>query len=132
MDQKDSVNAVLFFADSFTWPEALRSFMQAEAELYAEPLELMTSLAPEYPMAPSEKIVESRVKILSFLVDQVRTVILIGYDGCRGLQMTVRASDLFHLGHSQTLYKKGVFVLHILIFYATLVKCNYPGNYIAF
>ena len=75
MDQKDSVNAVLFFADSFTWPEALRSFMQAEAELYAEPLELMTSLAPEYPMAPSEKIVESRVKILSFLVDQVRTVI---------------------------------------------------------
>lgn len=71
MDQKDSVNAVIFFADSFTWPEALRSFMQAEAELFAEPLELLTSLAPEYPLAPSEKIVESRVKILSFLVDQV-------------------------------------------------------------
>lgn len=76
MDQKDSVNAVIFFADSFTWPEALRSFMQAEAELYAEPLELMTSLAPEYPMAPSDKLVESRVKILSFLVDQVNAYIL--------------------------------------------------------
>ena len=71
MDQKDSVNAVIFFADSFTWPEALRSFMQAEPELYAEPLELMNSLAPEYPMAHSDKIVESRVKILSFLADQV-------------------------------------------------------------
>ena len=71
------MNAVIFFADSFTWPEALRSFMQAEAELYAEPLELMTSLAPEYPMAPSDKLVESRVKILSFLVDQVNISIYI-------------------------------------------------------
>ena len=71
IDQKDSVNAVIFFADSFTWPEALRSFMQAEPELYAEPLEFMNNLTPEYPLAPSEKIVESRVKILSFLADQV-------------------------------------------------------------
>jgi nucleosome-remodeling factor subunit BPTF len=71
MDQKDSVNAVFFFMDSFTWPECLRSYLQSDPILYAEPLEVMSTMAPEYPLASPDKLVESRVKVLSFLADQI-------------------------------------------------------------
>ncbi len=71
MDQKDSVNAVFFFMDSFTWPECLRSFLQADPTLNAEPLDILTKVAPEYPFAPAEKLVGCRVRVLSFLADQI-------------------------------------------------------------
>jgi nucleosome-remodeling factor subunit BPTF len=40
LDQKDSVNCLFFFMDSFSWPEGLRSYLSSDPVTYEEPLKV--------------------------------------------------------------------------------------------
>ncbi len=69
MDQKDSINCVIYFTDSVTWPETLRMFLQSDAS-YEEPLKILQTC--DYPFADSsEAMLNNRVQVLSFLCDQI-------------------------------------------------------------
>lgn len=62
-DVKDSVNSTLYFVDSMTWPEVLRAYCESDPE-YRHVLPLQEG--EDYPYQP----LESKVKVLQFLVDQ--------------------------------------------------------------
>lgn len=64
LDQKDSVNSVMYFIDGVTWPETLRAFIESDATFESQCLKILNSC--EYPYTD----VENRLKILQFLVDQ--------------------------------------------------------------
>ncbi len=49
MDHKDSINALFFFVDSMTWPEALRQFLASDPQVFAEPLAVLNEYQ-EYPV----------------------------------------------------------------------------------
>lgn len=62
-DVKDSVNSTLYFVDGMTWPEVLRAYCESDPE-YRHILPFQES--EDYPYEP----LESKVKVLQFLVDQ--------------------------------------------------------------
>lgn len=64
LDQKDSINVVLFFVDSLTWPEVLRSYVESDKYFDKKVLDILTNT--EYPFTE----VENRLKVLHFLTDQ--------------------------------------------------------------
>ncbi|KAK2580560.1 hypothetical protein KPH14_007689 [Odynerus spinipes] len=64
LDQKDSVNVSLYFVDSMTWPEVLRSYVESDKSFDQSVLQVLT--ASEYPFTSTE----DRIKILQFLTDQ--------------------------------------------------------------
>lgn len=64
LDQKDSVNVVLFFVDAMTWPEVLRSYVESDREFDSGTLNILNT--SEYPFTT----VENRLKVLQFLTDQ--------------------------------------------------------------
>ncbi|XP_014598172.1 PREDICTED: nucleosome-remodeling factor subunit NURF301 isoform X1 [Polistes canadensis] len=64
LDQKDSVNVSLYFVDSMTWPEALRSYVESDKSFDQNVLQILT--ASEYPFTS----IENRIKVLQFLIDQ--------------------------------------------------------------
>ncbi len=64
LDQKDSVNSVIYFIDGLTWPETLRAYMESDKNFEKYGLDILNSC--EYPFTD----VENRLKILQFLVDQ--------------------------------------------------------------
>lgn len=64
IDQKDSVNSVMYFIDGMTWPETLRAYMESDKNFEQHGLQILNSC--EYPFTD----VENRLKILQFLVDQ--------------------------------------------------------------
>ena len=64
LDQKDSVNIILFFVDSMTWPEVLRSYVESDKEFDSGILNILNTC--EYPFTS----VENRLKVLNFLTDQ--------------------------------------------------------------
>ncbi|KAF4092694.1 hypothetical protein AMELA_G00023820 [Ameiurus melas] len=66
-DLKDSVNSTLYFVDGMTWPEVVRAYCESEAEYGGAALEHLE--AEEYPYGP----LESKVKVLQFLVDRFLT-----------------------------------------------------------
>lgn len=66
-DLKDSVNSTLYFVDGMTWPEVVRAYCESELEYGGAVLEHLE--ADEYPYGP----LESKVKVLQFLVDRFLT-----------------------------------------------------------
>uniref|UniRef100_A0A674D3J6 Nucleosome-remodeling factor subunit BPTF-like n=1 Tax=Salmo trutta TaxID=8032 RepID=A0A674D3J6_SALTR len=62
-DLKDSVNSTLYFIDGMTWPEIVRAYCESDPE-YRQVLPLLEG--EEYPYEP----LESKIKVLQFLVDQ--------------------------------------------------------------
>lgn len=66
-DLKDSVNSTLYFVDGMTWPEVVRAYCESEPEYGGAALEHLE--AEEYPYGP----LESKVKVLQFLVDRFLT-----------------------------------------------------------
>ncbi|XP_076148827.1 nucleosome-remodeling factor subunit BPTF-like isoform X5 [Alosa pseudoharengus] len=65
-DLKDSVNSTLYFVDGMTWPEVVRAYCESDPE-YQHVLPVQEG--EEYPFEP----LESKVKVLQFLVDQFLT-----------------------------------------------------------
>ncbi|XP_061083585.1 nucleosome-remodeling factor subunit BPTF isoform X5 [Conger conger] len=65
-DLKDSVNSTLYFIDGMTWPEVVRVYCESDPE-YQQVLPYQES--EEYPFGP----LESKIKVLQFLVDQFLT-----------------------------------------------------------
>lgn len=63
MDHKDSINALFFFNDSMTWPEALRQFLASDPVANAEPLAVLTDY-PEYPVQGKTKLKTLKSMIL--------------------------------------------------------------------
>ena len=76
MDHKDSINALFFFMDTMTWPEALRQYLSADQIVNAEPLAILQEY-PEYPVekagGENKKFIKARIDLLSFLADQFLT-----------------------------------------------------------
>ena len=77
MDHKDSINALFFFMDTMTWPEALRQYLSADQTANAEPLAILQEYQ-EYPVEKSgqsetKNFIQARIKLLSFLADQFLT-----------------------------------------------------------
>ncbi|XP_020295522.1 nucleosome-remodeling factor subunit NURF301 isoform X2 [Pseudomyrmex gracilis] len=64
LDQKDSVNVSLYFVDSMTWPEVLRSYVESDKGFDQNILQILTTT--EYPFTT----IEDRIKVLQFLTDQ--------------------------------------------------------------
>ncbi|XP_034937972.1 nucleosome-remodeling factor subunit NURF301 isoform X2 [Chelonus insularis] len=64
LDQKDSVNVSLYFVDSMTWPEILRSYVESDKQFDQNILNILTNT--EYPFTT----IENRLKVLQFLTDQ--------------------------------------------------------------
>lgn len=64
LDQKDSVNVSLYFVDSMTWSEALRSYVESDKSFDQNILHILSTC--EYPFTS----VEDRIKVLQFLTDQ--------------------------------------------------------------
>ncbi|XP_014482955.1 PREDICTED: nucleosome-remodeling factor subunit NURF301 isoform X2 [Dinoponera quadriceps] len=64
LDQKDSVNVSLYFVDSMTWPEVLRSYVESDKSYDQSILQILTTT--EYPFTA----IEDRIKVLQFLTDQ--------------------------------------------------------------
>uniref|UniRef100_A0A8C4HR60 Bromodomain PHD finger transcription factor n=1 Tax=Dicentrarchus labrax TaxID=13489 RepID=A0A8C4HR60_DICLA len=62
-DVKDSVNSTLYFVDGMTWPEVVRAYCESDPE-YRHILPFQEG--EDYPYEP----LESKVKVLQFLVDQ--------------------------------------------------------------
>uniref|UniRef100_A0A3Q3GGT5 Bromodomain PHD finger transcription factor n=1 Tax=Labrus bergylta TaxID=56723 RepID=A0A3Q3GGT5_9LABR len=65
-DLKDSVNSTLYFIDGMTWPEVLRAYCESDREYHHV---LPYQETDEYPYSP----LESKIKVLQFLVDQFLT-----------------------------------------------------------
>ncbi|KAG5279893.1 hypothetical protein AALO_G00082740 [Alosa alosa] len=65
-DLKDSVNSTLYFIDGMTWPEVVRAYCESDPEYRPA---LRYQQAEGYPFEP----LESKVKVLQFLVDQFLT-----------------------------------------------------------
>ena len=77
LDYKDSINSILYFMDSFTWPESLKLYLYNDPVAYALPLQIFEK-NKEYPLAPltcsnKDLAIENRVDMLSFLADQFLT-----------------------------------------------------------
>uniref|UniRef100_A0A671PBK2 Nucleosome-remodeling factor subunit BPTF-like n=1 Tax=Sinocyclocheilus anshuiensis TaxID=1608454 RepID=A0A671PBK2_9TELE len=65
-DLKDSVNSTLYFIDGMTWPEVVRAYCESDPEYH----HVLPDLEGEdYPFSP----LESKVKVLQFLVDRFLT-----------------------------------------------------------
>lgn len=64
LDQKDSVNACIYFIDPMTWPEVLRSYVESDKTFDSNILEIL--VPGDYPFVGVEK----RLKVLQFLTDQ--------------------------------------------------------------
>lgn len=64
LDQKDSVNSVLYFIDPMTWPEVLRSYVESDTTFDGNILQILNSC--EYPFTSTD----NRLKVMQFLTDQ--------------------------------------------------------------
>lgn len=64
LDQKDSINIVLYLIDNVTWPEVLRSYVESSSLFDKNVLEILTE--KEYPYTS----IEDRLIVLQFLTDQ--------------------------------------------------------------
>ena len=63
MDLRDSINSILMFGDTLTWPEVMRTYFQSDP-MFAPALSLLESC--EYPFATADV----RLTLLKFLTDQ--------------------------------------------------------------
>jgi len=68
IDQKDSINSVLYFMDAITWPEVLRGYIESDKSF--DPLVLKVfNNGDEYPFTN----IKNRLAVLQFLTDQFIT-----------------------------------------------------------
>ena len=82
-----SINALFYFVDTITWPEALRQYLRSDNGYYAEPLSIFEKF-PEYPVCSrikqeteeaeekgrsSKDFIAARIEMLGFLADQFLT-----------------------------------------------------------
>ena len=76
LDYKDSMNTILFFMDSLTWPESLKLYLLSDPTLYAGPLGIFEK-NKEYPLISTgtnaSSSIENRISMLSYLADQFLT-----------------------------------------------------------
>ena len=63
MDLRDSINSILMFGDTLTWPQVMRNYFQSDP-MFAHALLLLESC--EYPFATADV----RLSLLKFLTDQ--------------------------------------------------------------
>ena len=63
MDLRDSINSILMFGDTLTWPQVMRTYFQSDP-IFAPALSLLESC--EYPFATADV----RLRLLKFLTDQ--------------------------------------------------------------
>ncbi|XP_060876907.1 nucleosome-remodeling factor subunit NURF301 isoform X2 [Metopolophium dirhodum] len=82
VDQKDSINSVLYFMDTFTWPEVLREYIESDKSFDPQVLKVFNN-GDEYPFTN----IKNRLSVLQFLTDQFLTSTLI-------------REDFIHEGHS--------------------------------
>ncbi|XP_050054752.1 nucleosome-remodeling factor subunit NURF301 isoform X3 [Aphis gossypii] len=82
VDQKDSINSVLYFMDTITWPEVLREYIESDKSFDPQVLKVFNS-GDEYPFTN----IKNRLSVLQFLTDQFLTSTLI-------------REDFVHEGHS--------------------------------
>ncbi|KAF4525586.1 hypothetical protein B566_EDAN018562 [Ephemera danica] len=69
LDQRDSVNILLYCVDTMTWPEALRSYVESDKEFSMRGRVLEILQQHEYPFVG----IEDRLEVLQFLTDQFLT-----------------------------------------------------------
>ncbi|KAL4097581.1 hypothetical protein QTP88_022332 [Uroleucon formosanum] len=82
VDQKDSINSVLYFMDTITWPEVLREYIESDKSFDPQVLKVFNN-GDEYPFTN----IKNRLSVLQFLTDQFLTSTLI-------------REDFIHEGHS--------------------------------
>ncbi|XP_015374966.1 PREDICTED: nucleosome-remodeling factor subunit NURF301-like isoform X3 [Diuraphis noxia] len=82
VDQKDSINSILYFMDTITWPEVLREYIESDKSFDPQVLKVFNS-GDEYPFTN----IKNRLSVLQFLTDQFLTSTLI-------------REDFIHEGHS--------------------------------
>ncbi|XP_066966214.1 nucleosome-remodeling factor subunit NURF301 isoform X1 [Macrobrachium rosenbergii] len=63
LDQKDSINVILYFIDALSWPESLRLYLQSDREFFPT-LKILNSC--NYPYTS----LVNRLQVLQFLCDQ--------------------------------------------------------------
>lgn len=68
MDQKDSINSVIYFMDTITWPEVLREYIESDKSFDPQVLKVFTN-GDEYPFTN----IKNRLTVLQFLTDQFLT-----------------------------------------------------------
>ncbi|XP_051172895.1 nucleosome-remodeling factor subunit NURF301-like isoform X2 [Leptopilina boulardi] len=64
LDQKDSVNVSLYFVDSMTWPDVLRSYIESDRTFDQNILTILANC--EYPFTN----IDDKIKVLQFLTNQ--------------------------------------------------------------
>jgi len=75
IDQKDSINSVLYFMDTITWPEVLREYIESDKSFDPQVLKVFNN-GDEYPFTN----IKNRLSVLQFLTDQFLTSTLIRED----------------------------------------------------
>ena len=65
IDQKDSVNVLLYMYDNVTWPENLKFYLSSDPEVYGEPLNILNTT--EYPLTN----VKNKLTVLHHLTNSV-------------------------------------------------------------
>lgn len=68
VDQKDSINSILYFMDTITWPEVLRGYIDSDKSFDPQLLKVFNS-GDEYPFTN----IKNRLIVLQFLTDQFLT-----------------------------------------------------------
>lgn len=75
VDQKDSINSILYFMDNITWPEVLREYIESDKSFDQQVFKVFNS-GDEYPFTS----IKNRLAVLQFLTDQFITSTLIRED----------------------------------------------------
>ncbi|VVC31946.1 Hypothetical protein CINCED_3A007015 [Cinara cedri] len=68
VDQKDSINSVLYFMDTITWPDVLREYIESDKSFDPQVLKVFNN-GDEYPFTN----IKNRLTVLQFLTDQFIT-----------------------------------------------------------
>ncbi|XP_050437023.1 nucleosome-remodeling factor subunit NURF301 isoform X2 [Adelges cooleyi] len=68
IDQKDSINSILYFMDTITWPEVLKDYIESDKSFDPKVLKVFNN-GDEYPFTS----VKNRLTVLQFLTDQFLT-----------------------------------------------------------
>ena len=124
MDHKDSINALFFFMDTMTWPEAMKQYLSADTTANAEPLAILQEY-PEYPVvfsnaSENKSFVQARLNVLSFLADQFLTTNAVRDD-------IVNEGALATEDHCRVCFRLGKNFTNFLVFSILLISMIYPN-----
>ncbi|XP_050535545.1 nucleosome-remodeling factor subunit NURF301 isoform X2 [Daktulosphaira vitifoliae] len=68
VDQKDSINSILYFMDNITWPEVLKDYIESDKSFDSNVVKVFNN-GDEYPFTS----IKNRLTVLQFLTDQFLT-----------------------------------------------------------